>query len=55
MDKLNTSSLIAFCAVLLVGVGGSLGAVALDAKDLSTAILAFSAGLLVPLGNSTAK
>lgn len=50
IDKLDTTSLIAFCAVLVVGVGGALGATALDAEHLSTGILTFCAGLLVPVG-----
>lgn len=41
-------SLIAFCAVLGAGIGGALGAAALGQSELSTTILAFAGGLLIP-------
>lgn len=47
--KLDAYGIAAFGLVLLAGVGGSLGAVALGAEDLAMAILAFAGGLLIPM------
>jgi hypothetical protein len=46
VDKLGV---IQFCAVLVVGVGGALGAQALGAPDLAGMVLAFCGGLLIPM------
>lgn len=46
--QFDTHGLIAYLGALVVGVGGSLGAVALGQPELSYVILAGVTGLLVP-------
>ena len=41
--------LAVFSVVLTAGIGGALAAVALDAEELSYAVLTFAGGILVPL------
>lgn len=47
--EFNPLSLVAFGLVLMAGIGGALGAVALGTPDLASLILAFAGGLLVPM------
>lgn len=46
--KLDLFGLIAYLGTITVGVGGALGAVALDADDLAFAVLTGVVGLLIP-------
>lgn len=47
--KLTTRGLIAFALTLFVGIGGALGAEALEAGGLAELILSFAGGLLAGL------
>lgn len=46
--KPETLKLVTIVSVLLLGVGGALGAFALGAGDLSYAVLALAGGILSP-------
>jgi len=51
VQRIDPLGLAALAFVLASGIGGALGAVALDAPDLAVSLLAFAGGLMAGLAS----